>query len=484
MKRILIIILTCVLPFAISAQNGYGGDGTYNPSNPGDPGEPVLSHTVTLTASPTNGGSFNTSSTKVAEGDSVRLYAYTSTGFDFKEWQKDGETISTVTPFYYTMGTEDAAITAVFEYNPSNPENPAKNYWDATTGQVIVDDFTAGSLSSAVSTAIGGSSYNSNVIMITVVGQMSSNDFSIANNYTNCTLVDLSRTYGYTAIPSYSFDYTNLSQVILPSCVESVESHAFYNCSNLSEVSCYAIVPPTVGSDAFTGIAEGAVLRVLASSVSLYAEADGWKNFTILPLSDDVCALEVNLPEDAADGRYKNMTLQLVNMASGQIQKYLISDRVTYTFYGLQKNSEYFVAVKNQIDTELGRIEDIAIADEDVSVSFESLIQPQTISMGVVTPDGIDVTDDAQITWFDSSDNYLSQGSQLSGLVPQAQVKIKVSLSQTLGMQYVLPSDTLYTVQESGNTILCSLNPISCATLTGKVVDAETGAAIYGAVIT
>lgn len=454
----------------------------YNPSNPADPDSLGLKYDLTVVASPKQGGSFNVSSTEVQEGHSTNLYAYPNTGFRFKGWQLDGEIVSTASPYNYTMGDKDVTITGVFEYNPSNPSNPGKNSWNKTTGEVIADDFTAGSLYSAINQVTGGE--NSSVTLITVSGKMSSNDFSIANNFNNCTMVDLKRTYGYTDVPDYAYDYnTALTSIILPASIENIGYRAFYQASNLADVTCYAITPPTVESNAFKGIAEGAVLHVLSAAIPLYAEAEGWKDFTILPLTEEVQALEVNLPADSEDGRYKNMTLELINAESGQKQKYVISDRVSYTFNGLLKKSIFNVYVRNNMGAVLGRIENIAITDEDVSVSFESLLQPQNITLNVQTPDGTDVTSQTQIRWFDSADGYLQQGNKLSGLLAGTAVRYRITLPQALGMQYVLPTDSVYTIQETGNALVCTLQPLEEVTICGRVKDVTTGSALSGAVV-
>lgn len=454
----------------------------YNPSNPADPDSLGLKYSLQVVSSPKQGGSFNVSSTEVQEGHSTNLYAYPNTGFRFKGWQLDGEIVSTASPYNYMMGDKDVTITGVFEYNPSNPSNPGKNSWNKATGEVIVDDFTAGSLYSAINQVTGGD--NSSVTQITVSGKMSSNDFSIANNFSNCTMVDLKRTYGYTDVPDYAYDYnTALTSIILSASVENIGYRAFYQATNLTEVSCYAITPPTVESNAFNGIAEGAVLHVLSAAIPLYAEAEGWKDFTILPLTEEVQALEVNLPADSEDGRYKNMTLELVNAESGQKQKYVISDRVSYTFNGLLKKSTFNVYVKNNMDGVLGKIENIAIENEDVSVTFESLLQPQDITLRVQTPDGADVTSQMQIRWFDSADGYLQQGNKLSGLLAGTAVRYRITLPQALGMQYVLPTDSVYTIQEGGNALVCTLQPLEEVTISGRVKEVTTGSLLSGAVV-
>ena len=455
----------------------------YDPVNPGDPQVPVLKHQVRVEASPRQGGSFNFTSESVAEGGSIRLYAYPQTGFVFRGWMLGDSLLSSVSPYVYAMGNDDVDIVGVFEYNPENPSNPGSNSWNASTGEVIVDDFEPGNLYSAVSTAIGGSSSSSKVTMVVVSGEMSYYDFGFTNYYENCTLLDLSRSYGYTDIPSYGFDGSSLTSVVLPSCVENIGYYAFYGCENLTDITCYAVVPPTLESGAFEGLGEGAVLHVLSSSISLYAEADGWKDFTILPLTEEVRALEVTLPADGADGRYKNMTLELVNAQSGQRQKFVISDRLVYTFNGLLKDTEFNVYVRNDKGAVLGQIDGIAIAEEDVRVAFESLLQPQDVALKVMLPDGTDVTSQVQATWLDANGQYLQQGTAVSGLLVGTALTCRIGLPQDLGMSYVLPQDTVYIVQEGANELAIALRPLTEVTVGGRVTDEATGSPLSGAAV-
>lgn len=256
----------------------------YNPDSPADPDSLGIFYRLTVEAQPTYGGTFNVNSAKMMEGHTTTLQAYSNTGYRFKGWKMGDSIVSTSSSYTYKMKNKDAHIIGLFEYNPSNPENPNKNYWDETTGEVIVDDFTAGNLYAAITAVIGGSntSYRNKVRKITVAGKMSSSDFGIANNFANCSIVDISRTYGYTEIPSYAYDYnTSLQHILLPACVTTIGYRAFYQCTNLAEISCYAEIPPSVGEYAFYGIADRVVVHVPYSSIQSYSEAEGWKDFVI-----------------------------------------------------------------------------------------------------------------------------------------------------------------------------------------------------------
>lgn len=101
-----------------------GMRGQYNPTNPAEPGS---YYTLTLLATPSNGGSFNLSTTTTyTEGTNVTLRAYTNTSYQFSGWELDGEVISTSTSFTYTMPARNVKLIAHYKYNPSNPSEPTE----------------------------------------------------------------------------------------------------------------------------------------------------------------------------------------------------------------------------------------------------------------------------------------------------------------------------------------------------------------------
>lgn len=101
-----------------------GMRGQYNPTNPAEPGS---YYTLTLLATPSNGGSFNLSTTTTyTEGTNVTLRAYTNTNYQFSGWELDGEVISTSTSFTYTMPARNVKLIAHYKYNPLNPSEPTE----------------------------------------------------------------------------------------------------------------------------------------------------------------------------------------------------------------------------------------------------------------------------------------------------------------------------------------------------------------------
>lgn len=440
-------------------------------------------HTLTLVASPAMAGTFNKSTATLSAGSDIHLYAYANSNFSFTEWRNpDGTVISASSDFTYTMPDSDVTLTAVFGYNPQNPSNPARNYWNRELGEVIIDDFSAGTLSNAVSTVIAGSK-NSDVLMITVAGQMNSNDFGVINNYQECTLFDICRVAGVNTVPSYAFDYTKLESVYLPASVERIGYRAFYSCSQLSSLTVYAMTPPVLENDVFKGVPGGMVVYVPAASITRYQEAAGWKEFVILPIQEDIRSITVSLPDGSDAQDYSQMWLELTNIKSGQKMHYVMTGRASYTFANIIRGTKWNAVLRNQRGDVFGRIDGIDVNDEDVSVTFASLSRPQSVSISVLTPDGTDVTARTQITLTDAYGGYLSQSSVLSGLLAGNSIGYRILLPQDLAMQYIVPEQKAYVVTDNDNRVVCNLTAITQTTISGTVRDIATRSALSGATI-
>lgn len=444
------------------------------------------SYTLQLKASPTKAGSFNTSNASLTMGKVIHLYAYANSNFDFKEWtDENGNVVSDKQDFEYAMPARDVTLTAVFKYNPVNPGNPHKNYWDAATGEVIVDDFKAGSLSTEIKNAIGNNTSYSQVLSVTVAGVMNYSDFNVTNNCSRCTSLDLSRTSGFSAIPSYAFDYTPLQMVSLPSSVERIGSRAFYQCSQLNSMTIYALTPPVLEYYALQGVNKDMIVFVPASVVAQYQEADGWKDFTILPIQDELRSLRVSLPKTAKPSDYKNMYLELTNTKSGQRQHFVMTDREEYAFSNIIKNTEWNVTLKSERGDIYGEIRNVAVKDSDVAVVFTSLKKPQDVTVKVLTPEGKDVTDQTSITWLDHNGNYIAQAASLNSLPVGMQLSCQISLQQqALAMKYAVPTSISYVVKEGTNHITSTLSALPQLTITGRVIESKTHTPMSQAIVT
>ena len=454
----------------------------YNPQNPENPEEMNTKYTVQLTASPANGGSFNFSSDRFTAGSSIDLYAYPTNGFVFRKWMSGDSVISNEQSFRFVVPKKKTQLTAIFEYDPQNPDNPNKNYWNKELGEVIVDDFKPGNLSRSIWSAINGNS-TSDVQMITVAGKMNDYDLGVANEFSNCTLLDISRVTGITEIPSYAFDNTNLESVCLPASIEKIGYNAFAYDSRLASVTIYAMTPPSVDEKAFRDTGEGLVVYVPASSLPLYQEANVWKDFTLLPIQDDIHSLAVSLPEGIDTKQYEQMWIELTNTKSGQKMHYVMTNRTTYTFANLIKNTSWNVTLRNQRGDVFAQLNDVEVKDEDVNVTFKDVAMPQDLNISVTTPDGNDVTNQVQVTWLDETGSYLAQTGNMSGLLAGSKLSYRLALSQELAMEYTIPAQTTYTVKENDNVIKLQLNPLQTVKVSGKVKDLVTRNALDGATI-
>ena len=111
------------------------------------------------------------------------------------------------------------------------------------------------------------------------------------------------------------------------------------------------------------------------------------------------------------------------------------------------------------------------------------MLAPQTVTLKVLTPEGEDVTSSIQNTWLTTDNVYLQQGVSLNGLVAGTEIKYRIVLSQDLGMQYVLPVESSYVIEDSDNIISYTLVPIQEVTITGFVKDLANNNPLFGAAI-
>lgn len=237
--------------------------------------------------------------------------------------------------------------------------------------------------------------------------------------------------------------------------------------------------PPTISSNTFGGIDSSIPLFVL--NIDAYNNADYWNQFTnIQSLS---VGLVVKLPSNTTDGRYKDCFIEVASKDGIMHNRSLITDKVSYIF-GVAPNGSYNVSVVTGQGAVLGEKKNIEVNDEDVTVTFSSLKQPQAVSMAVTLPEGEDVTDQVAVTWTDTQGQFLAQNNMLSGLVEGMKVNYEVKLPQELAATYVQPALTPYTVKASGNSILVQLQPFGAATFIGTVRDASNGSPLQHATVT
>ena len=458
----------------------------YNPISPDNPESQIGRHKLVLQSKPKGACGFNyEEEVKMRAGDESWLWASLNSGFQFLHWEDEkGKIISTDQEMLFRMPDNDVTLYAVCKYAPEGPANPGANSWDSESGMLIVDDFRAGNLSDAIWQAIGGSP-SDRLTHLIVSGKTVRYDFSIlqyGGSFPNCATFDLSRTTGVTSVPSWCFDSNqNLNHVLLPVSIENIESYAFAYCTGLSQLTCLSVVPPTLGDQVFEGVpTEGLVVYVPLSSMELYQNADGWKDMVVMPIRSDVANLELNLPEECKDGRYKNMSLELVNVKNGQRYKYVITDRINYIFSNLPKGTVYNASVKNLTGIELARIDSIFV-EEDMSCTFGNLLTLQNVKLRVLSPEGADVTSQVTIAWADNKGQNLSHGASLNGMVEGQKLAYSVILPQELGMVCVLPEQGEHVVAAGENVVTMQLVALPMLNMSGRVTNSKTKLVLGGA---
>ena len=451
----------------------------FNPYNPGDPSSAENSYKLTLTSQPENVGSFNLPKvSRIAAGDSTWIYAYVNrNGYTFREWQIDGNKISSQREFLFTMPEKNVTLTAVYQFNPANPGNPGTNQFDAESGELILDDFTPGNAYNAAWNATNGNFDKVKSVMM--IGEVSRWDASdVVNNCQNCTVLDLSRTTGMNYVPDYAFSNNkNLTTISLPASIQYIYYYAFAGCTALTTLNIHAVTPPTLYEYAFgygdQSIVGNVTVFVPASSLSLYQQSDAWQVVqAILPFTSEVCDLEVNFPAGTDIAAYKDMYLEAVNTASGQRLRYVITNQTVYTFSNVIKNTTWNISLKNANGDVLGEIANVEVKNQNVSVTFETLKTLKAVSLAVVEPDETDVTSQVTISWTDKNGNFLTQGATVKNLLDGNVVKYNITLPESLAKKYQLPAPGEYTVtaEDDGN-ITVQLVPLQELTIAGSVTD-------------
>jgi hypothetical protein len=463
--------------------------GGFDPENPGDPQVPVLKYNLTIETEPSNTGQFYVDddyyyeSISLEPGKKYTIQAINDFGYSFLRWKNEGKEISRQRSFEFTMPAHDVKLVAEFEYDPQNPSDPSIGSWNPETGEVIVAYHHSDYLYQVIFNIVGEDNIEQ-VRSVILEGELNDDDIGWSFSYfPNLEKIDFSRVSGLTIIDSYQFSIDKLKSIILPSTIESIGYSAFYGCSQLESITCWALEPPAVNEYSFEGLSPNLVVYVPISALALYSIAEGWKDMTLLAIQDGY-DITVKLPETAKPADYAQMSIQVTNAKNAQRQRLVMGDAREYVFHGIYGNSIWNVAVLNNEGTEFGRIDSVAVDNSSVTVAFNNLLRPQTVRLTVRTPEGKDVTSLTEVTWTDTKGNYIAHTSEVLGRVPGEQLIYNVQLSDSMFMTYGVPSQTVYTVTDGENNVVLTLEPHSQSTIMGKVADANDGLPIYGATVT
>ena len=419
---------------------------------------------------------------ELSEGDTIHVYAQSGNQYwKLKEW-KENEVVKKVPFTYdpqhydghvydgyyeYLMPGNDVNLVAYFEPTLASPDNPGAN--QVVGGIMVLNDFTPGGLSNAIP------SDNNSFTSIVVIGDMREKDLSVAHG-TNATTLDLTRTYGYHTIPWSAFAggssvTMKVEHILLPSCIDNIASSAFERCTSLKQLTILATTPPKL---AYNTLNSGVTVKVPETSLALYKAAEEWKNLKIEAITEEVSNLTLMLPNNYTDGRYKNMSIELVNATTGETSKLIVTDNQSYTFRTLVSNTRYTAYLKSSGGNIISLIANIFIDNGDKTLTFANVKMLQDVTLTVMALDsGKDVTSDVEVTWMDASGRYLCKGNMISNIMQGTVLKYSVKLSDELAKYYDIPSVGKYTVNAYDNVARCSLQPIEKGWAKGTVVSKD-----------
>lgn len=456
----------------------------YDPMTPENPNvDERVFHTLTVITLPDNTG-VKADTYRLEVGKKQTLSQATPADYRFLGWFLNGKQVGEPGNYELIMPDNDLTLERRYVYDPTVPTNPGANTcYTSADGllELIIDDFHPGLLSGAISKLKKEEGFDYNMVTSLIVkGKVLSNDFWLYN-LQSLKKMDFSRT-DLQRIESHSWDRSELTTVLLPPSLEKIENSAFKACSSLNRITCLATTPPTLGKNVFEGIPEGAFLYVPSASIDLYKEAEQWKDFIIYPVADELTSLTVQLPVDCADGRCKNMRLEVVNAKSGVRQKYIVSDRMTYVF-DLIHDCPYHVYLVSQKGEVLSQMENIDLGTSPINITLPDLKPLYDVTLRVVQQNGIDVSPQVAVHWLDANGNALGSGTTLTQLTEGCRLTAVITLPEALARTCQLPARVEHTVAAttSDNEIVATLQPLAKKTLAALVVNDDGGGYLSGA---
>lgn len=121
--------------------------------------------------------------------------------------------------------------------------------------------------------------------------------------FLTCTsLEEIDIPYQVTSIGYNAFCESGVSSVILPKCIETLGSEAFWGCNNLSDIYCYAETLPSTESTTFPNSTTDITLHVNANVIELYRSTSPWNEFGhIETISKDITISSLGIATYCSD---------------------------------------------------------------------------------------------------------------------------------------------------------------------------------------
>jgi len=452
---------------------------TYSPDSPSNP-EHVWQYLVKVKCEPEVAATFNFKDQKVDEGSVQTIRASAHNGFHLLHWKNEkGDILGTELTLKYLVPAHASELTAVFEYQPDDPNNPGTNSWEEMAGEMVVDFFTTGELNSTMQ-KLAGSDHYDKVTHLTVDGIMDRYDFYFSNTFKKLTYIDLSRIDGITEIPASTWDKnSDLQEIELPANINKIGNYAFRECTALHSFSIYAMVPPTLGANTFSGVPADMVVFVPESAVEIYQQTDVWKDFTIAPLQSKFGNLNITFKGDEME--FNNHILEVMNVKNGQRLRYLVKKSkavdALYTFPNLIRNSKHKVFLKSQNDHILAETDFITIDNENVDIDITKVKKVYTLKgQEIYTIEGnnaIHYEDECTYVWTNAEGEVIGNEYELPDMLEGTSAYCTVTLSKQLATRFVTPQKQLFVADGTqGNS--SPLQPYKSYNVNVNIKDAFT----------
>ena len=470
----------------------------------------------------------------LAKGDSIKIWnsTYTWSGWEYTYMEMDGKKIHENQHLEsygaddmptIVMPDHDATIYVHAKLDPSTPgweqaDNPYSGMWNAETGEVFVNNFipyfpdgTGSSYQNKRGYLLGGAiqqvlnSYNlsnSDIKILTVNGEMGvCSYYSGYLGFDNTHTIDLRHTYGYKSYYGLWYDdktwYDNifdqavyspsLKRLILPSNIQGIGDGVFGYQQwfgdnwKLEELTCYALTPPMVNDNTLAPLPTSCVLFVPEQSVAAYKADKHWSRFATIKGIQEAEDITVDLPDNFTDGRYRGMSLELLNAENGESRKYVVDERGQYVYRGLVSGARYTALLRSPKNGIIAQTDTLMLDNQPIEMTFPKVVGMDEVLL-TVKADGKDVTSDVTIGWTDRKGASLGSGPKLDQQIEGSRVYYSIKLPSQLASLYQQPPTTDHIVGTNKNVIALDLLPLDSVSINGVVKDAE-GNRIEGATV-
>lgn len=465
----------------------------------------------------------------LAEGDSIKIWneTYTWSGWEYTYMEMDGKKIHEnqhLTSYSdsdmptIVMPDHDVTIYVHATFDPSIPgreqaDNPYSGMWNAETGEVFVNNFVPyipGYQSGYNGMGKGGYLLGGAIQQVLYIYNISSRDVKVltvsgemgyANtiiNFENIHTIDLRHTYSYKSYYGLWYDekywYDNifdqnvynpsLKRLILPSNIQGLSDGSFESYGQnwkLEELTCYAITPPMVNDNTLSPLPTSCVLLVPEQSVAAYKADKNWSRFKTIKGIQEAEDVTVDLPGNFTDGRYRGMSLELLNAENGESRKYVVDERGQYVYRGLVSGARYTALLRSPKNGIIAQTDTMLLDNQPIEMTFPRVVGMDEVLL-TVKADGKDVTSDVTIGWTDRKGNRIGEGKKLDQQIEGSRVYYAIKLPSALSTLYQQPPTTEHIVGTNRNVITHELLPLDSVSVSGVVRDAD-GNRLAGATV-